>query len=64
MIKTILLRIQSNANDFRFSLSKYKKTEQNNRKMYNTDTVIGKNKDTKDTNAFVTDKPTKTLSVN
>lgn len=26
--------------------------------------VIGKNKDTRDTNVFVTDKPTKILSVN
>ncbi|GIM20091.1 hypothetical protein KHM19_24680 [Leptospira borgpetersenii] len=64
MIKTILLRFKSNINNFRFSLSKYKKMEQNNRKIYNIDTVIGKNKDTRDTNVFVTDKPIKTLSVN
>ncbi|EMO63803.1 hypothetical protein LEP1GSC133_1180 [Leptospira borgpetersenii serovar Pomona str. 200901868] len=64
MIKTILLRFKPNINNFRFSLSKYKKMEQNNRKMYNIDTVIGKNKDTRDTNVFVTDKPIKTLSVN
>ncbi|EKN96225.1 hypothetical protein LEP1GSC014_3206 [Leptospira interrogans serovar Pomona str. Pomona] len=48
----------------RFFLSKYKKTKQNDRKMNNTNMVIGKNKDTRDTNVFVTDKPTKILSVN
>ncbi len=42
----------------------YKMTNQNDRKLNNTNMVIGKNKDTRDTNVFVTDNPTKTLSVN
>ncbi len=63
-IRTKLLQIKLLTTNFKLFRKKHKRIEQKIKNINKTDPEIGKNKDTKDTKVFVTDRPIKTLSVN